>query len=155
MKKNRPKGLKYKIKVVNKGWLKNGHTLNLGRKLSENHKKKISISHKGLHLSPATEFTREKTLAEKNNKWKGDNVGYYALHGWVYRTLGKPEKCKQCSSIIKVQWANKSRTYKRDKNDWISLCFQCHRKYDSGKYWGSIKKKYEMFGNRIGRVHSK
>lgn len=27
--------------------------------------------------------------------------------------------------------ANKSWQYKRDLNDWISLCIDCHRDYDS------------------------
>ncbi len=66
-----------------------------------------------------------------NKKWKGDNVGYSGLHYWVYRQLGKPIKCKHCGTTNKkLQWANKSHQYKRNINDWLSLCVPCHKKYD-------------------------
>jgi hypothetical protein len=67
---------------------------------------------------------------EKNPMWKGDNVGYQALHTWVRDRLGKAKKCKQCNSTKNVEWANKSHKYKRDKEDWIQLCRKCHIRYD-------------------------
>ena len=71
---------------------------------------------------------------EKNNKWKGDDVGYSALHGWVRRHLGTPEVCEHCEKTglkkRQIHWANKSQTYKREVGDWIRLCASCHRNYD-------------------------
>jgi hypothetical protein len=73
---------------------------------------------------------REKYLEEGNPNWKGDEVGYEGLHGWVRKQLGKPTKCIKCNSMKNLEWANKSREYKRDVNDWLSLCRSCHAKYD-------------------------
>lgn len=73
-----------------------------------------------------------KMFGEVNHKWKGDNVGYAALHMWVYRKLGKPNKCDICgdTSERRYEWANKSHEYIRDVNDWLRLCMPCHKKYD-------------------------
>lgn len=65
--------------------------------------------------------------------WKGDQATYGSLHDWVAGKLGRPKKCEHCykkGSKYKYQWANISGKYKRDLNDWIRLCVQCHRKMD-------------------------
>ncbi len=74
---------------------------------------------------------------EQSHVWKGDKVGYEALHQWVYRELGAPNKCTHCGKSSKypqgMHWANKSNEYKRDLSDWIRLCAKCHKAYDKGK----------------------
>ena len=86
---------------------------------------------KGIHLSPNTEFKKGQFVEENHPNWKGDKVGYFALHDWVYRHKGKPTKCEHCAEPrIKFQWANKSHKYIRNLDDWISLCIKCHRKHD-------------------------
>lgn len=66
--------------------------------------------------------------------YKGDKVGYDALHDWVKRELGTPLRCEHCGknnlTKQKIHWANKSRKYIRVIDDWIRLCVSCHRKYD-------------------------
>lgn len=75
-----------------------------------------------------------KMFKEENHKWKGDYVGYRALHYWIERQLGKPNKCEHClTQKSKFHWANKSQKYLRDTTDWIRLCAKCHKKYDSAK----------------------
>lgn len=105
---------------------------NLGHIVSEQTKQKISKGNKG------------KTDGEKNILWKGENVGYVSLHQWVARKLGKPKKCAHCGNESlkprQYHWANKSREYHRDLNDWIRLCVRCHTEYDGlteyhKKYW--------------------
>lgn len=92
---------------------------------------------------------------EKNNNWKGNNVGYDALHSWLCRKLGKAKICanstkqflpKPCSLISKkFHWSNLSGKYKRNITDWVSLCVSCHRimdfkpfkhKHNSSKFYG-------------------
>lgn len=79
-------------------------------------------------------FSKIKFEGENHAKWKGDKVGYQALHSWVRRKKGKPLTCEFCgykdTRPKMIQWANKSRKYLRDLNDWISLCAKCHWKYD-------------------------
>ena len=76
-----------------------------------------------------------KTTGEKNPNWKGGDAGYDALHKWVYRHKGKPQKCESCGSSDKgvYHWANKSGKYRRNLNDWKRLCASCHRLEDNKK----------------------
>lgn len=94
-----------------------------GKKLSDEHRKKLSESHKGQipwNIKPESE------------------VGKVALHDWVKLRLGFPNKCEFCGFTSDnhnlVNWANKSGEYKRDVNDWLRLCRKCHHKYDNISY---------------------
>ncbi len=98
------------------------------------------------------QFTSEGIRGNNNPNWKGNSVGYFALHTWIYRTLGKPTKCLLCKSVNGIQWANISHKYKRKISDWISLCYVCHRRYDkitkfSQKTANTIKKRL-FFGEK-------
>ncbi len=85
---------------------------------------------------------RKSGKMENHYKWKGEKVLYRALHTWVQKVLGKPEKCENCGtdnlSGHKIHWANKNGLYRRKKNDWVRLCTKCHGKHD--KRMRSIKK---------------
>lgn len=132
---SRPSGLEYEIKVKNRGWFKKGH-------------KPLNTIKKGQRLSPKTEFQKGTIPFTKihpeclpreshHHAWKGNKVGYAALHDWVYSRLGKPTKCTFCNklktTIKSMHWANKSRKYKREANDWMPLCASCHKLYDRKK----------------------
>lgn len=71
---------------------------------------------------------------ELHPNWKGKDVGYHALHTWIYRKMGNPNTCELCgkkeSNNYKIHWANKSVKYKRFLNDWIRLCAKCHYHFD-------------------------
>lgn len=67
-----------------------------------------------------------------HHQWGGDNVGYAWMHKWVRKNKVKPGACEHCGEVKKLEWANKSREYKRDLDDWLALCRLCHRKYDAG-----------------------
>src|SRR3990167_9429414 len=116
-------------KGAEKGWFKKGHipwsrsqkgvTLNNGR----THFKK------GNRANPKGEFKTEDVKGDKNFKWKGDNVGYSALHTWIKRNFGSADICERCDSANNVQWANKGR-YDRKRQNWMKLCAKCHHKTD-------------------------
>ena len=88
---------------------------------TEQSRKRMSNSHIGLQIR------------EKNGNWKGDSVGYFGLHLWIRRKLGKPTKCEHCGkdnlSGKKIHWANISGKYKREISDWIRLCAKCHKEF--------------------------
>lgn len=71
---------------------------------------------------------------ENHYKWSGDDVGYDGLHDWIRKVGGIPATCEHCGKTgltgRKIQWANKSGQYKRDRDDWIRLCVSCHAIYD-------------------------
>lgn len=79
-------------------------------------------------LTPVNAFKKGENVGADNHKWQGDNVGYFALHDWVARQLGRPKKCENCGATKhkKFEWANLSGKYRRDINDWVRLCKMCH-----------------------------
>lgn len=113
-----PKSL-LNLKPKSAEWLRE-HKIHLNHPHSELSKNLISKNRKG------------KLTGETNHKWKGDKVGYSALHAWVYRKLGKPNICDACgdTEASRYNWASKSRLYLRELSDWIRLCSSCHSKFD-------------------------
>lgn len=75
---------------------------------------------------------RPAITGDKHPGWRGKNIKYEGLHDWVYRVLGRPQKCEMCGTTKKrmYHWANKGHTYKRAIKDWIRVCVPCHRKMD-------------------------
>jgi len=73
----------------------------------------------------------EKNVGCKNGMWKGDNVGYYALHIWINKHKPKPGLCEECKQKPPYDCANISGQYKRDVNDFKWLCRSCHMKSDN------------------------
>lgn len=96
-------------------------------------------------ISPTKKISRCKPCAgetrkgERHFSWKGALVSYRALHKWVERKLGKPNQCEACDKKgtgHNMHWANISGEYKRDITDWVRLCPQCHKDFDSQKLSG-------------------
>lgn len=109
----RRSGLKYDLKVVNKTWYQPGN-------------------------DPIHKFPK----GVRPHNFKSEGVGYHSLHDWVARHKGKAAKCEKCKSTVNVQWANKSWKYKRELDDWLELCYRCHRKYDRNGGWGLASEKF-------------
>jgi hypothetical protein len=119
-----------------------------GKHHSEASKQKNRESHigkvpgnKGKHHSEAAKKKmREKKLGKKNGRsdekhplWKGNNVGYAALHEWIDNHKPKVELCEDCKNKKKLELANISGEYKRDINDFKWLCSKCHKAFDKKK----------------------
>lgn len=82
---------------------------------------------KGLkHSSYTIAKMSQIKMGSNNPYWKGDNVGYAALHNWIRRRLLKPERCPLCEVSAPYDLANISQEYKRDITDWEWLCRRCH-----------------------------
>lgn len=85
---------------------------------------------------------------KESPNWKGDDVGKEALHNWVQRHKGKPQRCEHCHTTKKglYDWANKSGKYKRQLLDWMRLCRKCHAHYDKetrvAKWRATVKRKH-------------
>ena len=117
-----------------------------GRKLSKEHCLAMSRALKGLKRGPfSIEHKRKlsisctgKNIGGKHGLWKGDKVGYRALHIWINNTFGKAVKCEICKAegLPRYHWANISGKYKRDISDWIQACPSCHFQRDHAKKRG-------------------
>ena len=79
-------------------------------------------------------FKNNKFIGESHKNWKGEEVGYDALHRWIIRYKGQPETCEKCGKTglkkQQIHWANIDHKYKRVLDDFIRLCSMCHREYD-------------------------
>ena len=135
--------LKKKLSLTTKGRKK--------KPLTEEHRKKLSESHKGIpsplkgkkgiwkHTeewkASARERMIERNLTENRSyTWKGDDVKYMGVHQWVRKWKGQPLVCEKCGKEMKstryIDWANKDHKYRRILDDYIRLCRKCHREYD-------------------------
>ncbi|MCK5547630.1 MAG: hypothetical protein KAI64_01350 [Thermoplasmata archaeon] len=133
-----------------------------GYKATEEHKRKISNALRGRKPKNFDEFLRRshetpKPKGPDHPRWKGDNVGYSALHAWIRRELGTPPMCSRCGSTKakRYEWSNISKEYKRDLDDWERLCISCHRKegFEDGEY--TIWNKGLSVQTNTGRTHIK
>jgi hypothetical protein len=86
----------------------------------------MSRAHRGV--------ARPDVAGERARDWKGDAVGYKALHKWVGRQMGRAREhlCISCLSPA-CDWANVSGTYRRSLDDFVPLCKSCHGWFDFGK----------------------
>lgn len=102
-----------------------------GKKHTEKTKSLIGMKNKGNPSWNKNKRTPEQT-GEKHVRWKGDKVGYVALHSWVSRWKGKPSLCEMCGNTTakKFEWANVDHKYRRVLDDYIRLCTKCHTNYD-------------------------
>lgn len=88
---------------------------------------------KSFRASPATEFKKGENLNESHPLWRGEDAHIKSKHSWVKRHKGKAEQCLNCqvsSETKTIDWANIDHKYKRNLDDYISLCRSCHRKFD-------------------------
>ena len=71
---------------------------------------------------------------EHANAWKGDNIGYVAIHLWLRTNFGKAIRCENVNcrkTSKKYHWAlKKCYRYQRRRENFIQLCFGCHSIYD-------------------------
>jgi hypothetical protein len=66
----------------------------------------------------------------QNPSWVGDKVSYSALHVWINRHGNKGSTCEFCGSDNWLEWSNISGEYKRELDDFQTLCAKCHRNFD-------------------------
>lgn len=100
---------------------------------------------------------RIKWNGSGNPNWKGNGVGYFALHNWIKREYGKPTHCEWCfrfATDAKIEWANISDEYKRDREDWMMLCCKCHTGFDMQKK-GKPKFRHASAYNKLKRFEKR
>lgn len=105
---------------------------------SEQHRKKISIALKGNKNSLGRIQSKEtikkiskSRLGVLNPIWKGNNVGYKALHQWLNRNHPKPDLCEECGVNPPYDLANITGIYDRDLINWKYICRKCHMIIDN------------------------
>ena len=83
-----------------------------------------------------------------NDYWKGDEVGYHGLHGYLKRHNPKPENCQFCEKKTNaLDLANIDGVYKRDMKHFKYICRSCHNSFD-----GKVKS-LGQYANIKGKCH--
>ena len=103
---------------------------NKGKKFSEEWRKRLSLSHQGKKFSEETKKKMSiSRMNDKNPAYKGEDAGYRAIHIWVEQRKGKASYCSNdiTHKATRYHWANISGEYKRDLDDWHSLCPSCNK----------------------------
>lgn len=94
----------------------------------------FKVGHNPWNKGKTSEHDDRILINEKHGNWKGDKVGYYALHTWVSRKLGTPRVCENCGTedAKQYEWHNINALYKRVLGDWQRLCRSCHAQIHYG-----------------------
>jgi acetyltransferase-like isoleucine patch superfamily enzyme len=93
IKKNRPKGLKYKIKVVNKSWIKRGQSLSPNTQF----KKGLVPWSKGKHLIPWNKGTKGLAKPNSGSFKRNDIRNGKNHHSWKGGITSENEKIRKSS----------------------------------------------------------
>lgn len=106
----------------------------LGKKFSEEHKRNLSLNHKGMfgkcHSFKTKEKISFKNNGEKHGRYK-NNPTKNVIHRFVEKRKMKPKNCENCNERKKVTLANmRNHNYTRNPADYKWLCYSCHRDFD-------------------------
>lgn len=108
---------KHHTKETRKRWSK----IRTGRQISQETKNKMSLVRKGINSN------------EKHYLWKGDDVGYFALHTWIRKKLPSTKSCQICLLKPPYDCACITGVYNRELKNWARLCKSCHKILDNRK----------------------
>ena len=107
------------------------------RERSKNEDRVVSVDFpsRGRNRKRDPEKKKYKYYEVKYKAWTGSHDEYRNIHRWVESKLGKPNMCANCKidglSGRRIHWANVSRKYKKDIEDWVRLCARCHKLFDN------------------------
>lgn len=88
-------------KIISKETREKLRLVNIGKKHSEETKRKISISNLGGNSGSFYKGMKQPHN-EKNQNWKGDDIGYSGIHKWLSRNFPKPSQCEFCNKKKRI-----------------------------------------------------
>ncbi len=89
-----------------------------------------------------------KATGPEHGNWKGEAVGYVALHVWVQRHKPRTGACTNCGALGRTEWANISGEYHRSLEDYVELCKRCHCRFDGAELKHGTATGYGHYGCR-------
>lgn len=118
----------------------------LGKHHSEEAKQKNRLAHLGKKASKETRHKMSESrrgeknpfygkgdcfAGDKSSNWKGDDVGYGALHTWIRKQKPGQTHCQRCGKVKPLHLANiQNHKYTRNPDDYEYMCVKCHADYD-------------------------
>lgn len=134
--KNKPKGVRSKKKCLE---CRKEYTRRIGMAWKTWIQKKFcSKACQGLAFGKRFSGENNPSKGKRNESsiaWKGDKIGYSAIHFWLRDRFGKAEECENMNCLGKsrtYEWAKlKEKEYERKRENFWQLCHSCHKKYDA------------------------
>ena len=124
-------------RVISAAGRENMRQAHLGKRLTDEHKRKLSEAFRG----------------ERSGTWTGDAVGYHGVHKRLYATRGYPTVCEHCGTDEgRLHWAlnhveaatvlvdeRLGYIYSVWPSDYMALCPRCHARFDRGWISGCVQ----------------
>ena len=85
--------------------------------------------------------------------WKGNNVGYAALHEWVISRFPKTKLCNNCKQNPPKDLSNKG-IYNRNLKNWEWLCRSCHLKKDGRNHKGEKNSQHKLTYKQVNQIRT-
>ncbi len=125
-------------------FIKGQKAWNKNKKLSKEHIKNLSESHKGYNPSKENLMKRSNSLKgrflkEESSQWKGGSTNYWHKKAWELFGQDKCEVCGMSNEEHINKWGHKlelhnnleSKDYTILKKDiWTTICKSCHSKIE-------------------------
>lgn len=99
-------------------------------------------------------FIKGHAIRNGRAPWfKGDEVGYRAIHTYLSKHFPKTGICDECGEMKRTEYALiKGREYSRNREDYRELCKLCHNRYDQtgGSRWRGVTTARQTAGDAPG-----
>jgi len=92
--------------------------------------------------------------SKRHHNWKGDDVGYAALHEWVAKRIPKPKLCLRCQKSEPKDLSCNG-IYNRNPRNWEWLCRSCHLKKDGRNHKGEKNGGAKLTMKQIQEIRAK
>ncbi len=79
-------------------------------------------------------------VGDKCPHWKDEEANYNSKHKWIQKHWTKTGKCEDCGRTpipnplkrlkVGTYWHNPTKTYRRERSEWMEVCAVCHYKLD-------------------------
>lgn len=110
--------------------LRNMSLAQIGHKVSEEQRKKLSVAFKGEKNPMYGKHHSDEVKKFISNLNTKEKVGYSRLHVRIRNKLPKPQFCQMCLKIPPYDVACITNIYEEDLINWAWYCRSCHKKYD-------------------------
>ncbi len=125
----------HKYIVFTEEWRKNISEALTGKKLSEDHRRSLTLAKLGIknhnYGKPMSEKQKTKlSIIQKGRDRSNGNFTYRALHKRMNKLIPKPDLCQICNKVPPQELSNKDHKYMEIKEDWQWLCRSCHKIHD-------------------------
>lgn len=109
-----------------------GKHFNVNPEVEKERRRKIGEAHRGMKHPWTSKRLRENQFGDKNPGWTGENASYGSIHAWLQKYKKRNYWCELGKHKIDGQsdFALIGGEYTRNLDDYVEACRSCHMKMD-------------------------